>query len=164
MTGKVIRELEAWRLSDGDDERRERIEAIRSYLNPEPAEAADPDREAMAKAAAFLETAPYVAERIVREHFAPAPRVTVRASGDWRKESARHRPRRLRRRAAWDAHRRRRGVAHHRRAAPGTSHDLGHKSDSSIPASFMRCFCRPRLSDASPCTGTEIRTTEPFLA
>ena len=25
MTGKVIRELEAWRLSDGDDERRERI-------------------------------------------------------------------------------------------------------------------------------------------
>ena len=29
MTGKVIRELEAWRLSDGDNERRERIEAIR---------------------------------------------------------------------------------------------------------------------------------------
>ena len=41
---------------------------------------------------------------------------------------------------------------------------LGHKSNSSIPASFMRCFCRPRLSDASPCTGTEIWTTEPLLA
>ena len=75
MTGKVIRELEAWRLSDGDDERRERIEAIRSYLNPDPAEAADPDREAMAKAAAFLETDPTEAERIVREHFAaPEPK------------------------------------------------------------------------------------------
>ena len=48
------------------------------------------------------------------------------------------------------------------RIAP--SHDLGHKSDSSIPASFMTCFCRPRLSDASPCTGTEIRTSESLLA
>ena len=87
MTAKVIRELEAWRLAAGDDERRERIEVLRAYLNPEPAEAADPDREAMAQAAALLETAPDVAERIVREHFAPAPRVTVRASGDWRKEA-----------------------------------------------------------------------------
>ena len=72
MTGKVIRELEAWRLSDGDNERRERIEAIRSYLkNPDPAEAADPDREAMAKAAAFLETDEAEAERIIRAHFGP---------------------------------------------------------------------------------------------
>ena len=69
MTGKVIRELEAWRLSDGDDERRERIKAIRSYLN---AEAADPDREAMAKAAAFLEKDEAEAERIIRAHFGPS--------------------------------------------------------------------------------------------
>ena len=40
----------------------------------------------------------------------------------------------------------------------------GHSSDSSIPPSFMKCFCKPRLSDAAPCTGTEMRTIESLLA
>ena len=34
-------------------------------------------------------------------------------------------------------------------------------SESSIPPSFIRCSRWPRLTCPSPCTGTEIRTTEP---
>ena len=76
MTPKVKRELEAFTRAETNDERAKRVEAVAAvYRNPDPGEAADPDRDAVALAAEFLETDPDEAERIVREHFAaPEPK------------------------------------------------------------------------------------------
>ncbi len=41
---------------------------------------------------------------------------------------------------------------------------VAYSSDSWTFASFMRCLCKPRLSDASPWTGTEMRISEPCFA
>ena len=68
MTGKVIRELEAWTRAADDGERHEVIKAIRAHFAPEPA---NMDGAAMTDAAMFLETDPGEAERIIRAHFGP---------------------------------------------------------------------------------------------
>ena len=78
-----LRELvEGWQRADSDAERTDRERETREYLTP-AAEPADPDREAMHRAAAVLDTAPDEAERLLREHFAPALPAVSPAS-QWR--------------------------------------------------------------------------------
>ena len=72
MTPKVKREIEAFVLAGDDGERAKRVEAIRAVYRPEPDPEPDPDFEAVRRAGEILETDPGEAERIVREHFAPA--------------------------------------------------------------------------------------------
>ena len=72
MTPEVLELLEAFREAADDDERRRRAEAMREHFDSVPVETPDPDREAMAKAAAFLEKNEAEAERIIRAHFGPS--------------------------------------------------------------------------------------------
>ena len=72
MIPTVKRELEAFVVAGNDDERAERVEAIRALLcRPEPDPEPDPDFEAVRRAGEILETNPDEAERIIRAHFGP---------------------------------------------------------------------------------------------
>ena len=75
MIPKVRRELEAFKLApagpDGDDERAKRVEAIAAAYREPDAGVADPDGEAVALAAEFVETDEAEAGRIIQEHFSP---------------------------------------------------------------------------------------------
>ena len=77
--------LEAYREASSDVERTERIEALRAHCTPARTtqhKPEDPDRATVERAVSALDTDLAAAERIVRDHFAPAPMIREISSSD----------------------------------------------------------------------------------
>ena len=86
MTDPRIKELlEAYREASTEDERAERIEALRTHCTRRQTglgEPDDPDRTTIDHAIETLDTDPAKAERLVREHFTPTPMLRELAAAD----------------------------------------------------------------------------------
>ena len=87
IDSRIVELIEAYARADSNDERNERIKALREHFRPTSPPSADLDQETMMKRAiAVVQTNPEEAERIVRE-FIGAPAFAVKSLADWQGKS-----------------------------------------------------------------------------